>query len=113
MSFKERSVIGGCKHRLVIVVYNEKKINIKELGKMTYPEERETQILIDHYDMTFIVETNNRTISKRILKKGFKPEGMENMTIDEILARDERILFRFSDLSSLKQFAVSSIFKAS
>lgn len=80
---------------------------------MTYPEERETQILIDHYDMTFIVETNNRTISKRILKKGYKPEGMENMTNDEILACDERILFRFPDLSELKRFTISSIFKAS
>ena len=80
---------------------------------MTYPEERETQILIDHYEMSFIIETNNRTISRRILNKGHKPEGMENLSIDKILERDERILFKFPDLSELKHFAVSGIFKAS
>lgn len=80
---------------------------------MTYPEEKETLILIDHFDMTFVVESNSRIVSKRILKKGYKPEGMENMTSEEILERDERILFRFPDLSELKHFANSSIFKAS
>ncbi len=80
---------------------------------MTYPEERETQILIDHFDMTFIVETNNRTIARRIMKKGYRPEGAEGWPMEDILARDERILFRFEDLSELKNFAISSIFKAS
>lgn len=78
---------------------------------MTYPEERETQILIDHYEKSFIVETNNKTVSRRILARNFKPQGMDHMNADEILERDERILFRFEDLSNLKHFANSGIFK--
>lgn len=80
---------------------------------MTYPEERETQILIDHYSMDFIIETNNKTITRRILNKGYKPENMENLSNDEIIERDERVIFRFDTLDHLKYFAVSKVFKAS
>lgn len=79
---------------------------------MVFAEEKESQILIDHYDKTFIVESNNKTVISRILKRGYKPEGFENSTEEKILNED-RVLFRFPDFSELKHFGASGIFSAS
>ena len=78
---------------------------------MTYPEERESQILIDHYDKSFIVESNNKTVIARILKRGYRPEGVDDCTEEEILDMD-RVLFRFNGLEELKNFAIGKVFKA-
>jgi len=78
---------------------------------MVYAEEKESQVLIDHYEESFIVESNNKTVISRILKRGYKPEGFENSTEEEILNED-RVLFKFPDLSELKCFAAKGIFKA-
>ena len=79
---------------------------------MVFAEEKESQILIDHYDKTFIVESNNKTVISRILKRGYKPEGFEGSAEEEILNED-RVLFRFPDFSELKHFGASGIFSAS
>lgn len=63
--------------------------------------------------MKFIIETDNRTLSKRILSKGYKPQGMEKLSIEEILNRDDRIVLRFSNFKEFKLFVESGIFKAS
>ena len=78
---------------------------------MVYAEERESQILIDYYEKSFIVESNNKTVIGRILKRGYKPEGLESSTEEEIL-REDRVLFRFHGLEKLNKFAIGGIFKA-
>lgn len=52
---------------------------------MIYAEERESQVLIDHCDQSFIVESNNKTVIARILKKGYKPEGLEDATSMDLM----------------------------
>ena len=78
---------------------------------MVYAEEKESQVLIDHYEGSFIVESNNKTVISRILKRGYKPEGFENSTEEEILNED-RVLFKFPDFGELKNFTIGKIFRA-
>jgi hypothetical protein len=77
---------------------------------MIYPEERETYINIDHFGKCFGITTNNTTIIKRLVAKGYYPQDGRKLTESEIDSL-EYIELDFG-LDDLKNFVNVGIFQA-
>jgi len=77
---------------------------------MIYPEEREAYINIDYFDRTIHICTNNTTVIKRLVAKGYYPQDGRKLTETEIDSL-EYIEIR-GTMDDLKDFANVGIFKA-
>jgi len=77
---------------------------------MIEPQEREAYINIDYYDQTFHVYTNNMTVIKRLIAKGYYMKDGRKLTDEEIESL-EFVEFRGA-MDDLKDFANVGIFKA-
>ena len=77
---------------------------------MIYPEERETHIGISYFDKEFHLYSNNTTVIRRLIAKGYFPSNWERLS--ESQRESMEYIELWFPMENLKDFANAGIFKA-